>query len=263
MLTIQQDQTIVLDMGGSGGVYVVVFHPDGKHLLGGSINGIRQWQLSDGQEVGRQTGMIVYAISMSRDCKWMVCGAMKGASVWDGEMHEKLIDVEGNNTVWAVDVSPDSTRFATGTGAGHHTASIWSITSTAGERLVGPLQHGSHATGIRFSPDGEHIATACFDGPVCIFNSCNGDKLITIDTATPELAGTIPLAWSSDGQQIFAASKDKTIRSFDVSTGSQLAELHIPSRIYGPHSLALAPNCKFIATFGQRRDTVNRHFPGQ
>ena len=89
MLTIQQDRTILLDTGYSGEVWATAFYSDGKHILGGNGGGIRQWRLTDGQEVGKQTGMIVQAISVSRDGKWIVCGTnRKGARVWDGEMHK-------------------------------------------------------------------------------------------------------------------------------------------------------------------------------
>ena len=237
---------VVLDTGVSSGVYTVVFHPDGKHLLGGSNDGIRQWQLSDGREVRKQTEMQLRAIHVSKDHKWVVCGTYDGASVWDGEMDEEIITVEDRKKVWAVDVSPDSTRFATGTDKCE--ASIWSINT--GERLVGPLQHDSSVTGVKFSPNGEHIAIACLRGSsIRVFDSRNGDEFITIDTTTPYVAAITPLAWSSDGQRIFATSYDKKIRSFDVSTGGLLAELQIPGYV---HSLALAPNCKFIATFGDR-----------
>ncbi|KAG8219312.1 WD40-repeat-containing domain protein [Butyriboletus roseoflavus] len=190
-----------------------------------------------------QTGTRVYSISVSRDGKWIVCGTNEGASMWDGEMREKVIDVESGNSVWAMDVSPDSTRFATGA---LEAVTVWSIKT--GERLVGPLEHDHTVTGVKFSPSGEHIATACYGRPIHIFDSHNGDKLITIDTTIPEFAATTPLAWSSDGQQIFATSKDNKINCFDVSTGSQLTEsLQITG---GNYSLALAPNGKFIATFG-------------
>ena len=107
----------VLDTGRSKGVRAVAFHPDGKHLLGGSDDGMRRWRLADGQEVRRQTGMRLQAISVSRDHRWVVCVTRKGTTVWDGEMQEKILDVDGDNTVYAVDVSPDSTRFATGSRA--------------------------------------------------------------------------------------------------------------------------------------------------
>ena len=233
---------MVLDTGGSKTVYAVAFHPDGKHLFGGGLDGIQQWQLSDGREVRKRTGMCLYAIDVSKDHKWVVCGTYDGASVWDGDMDEKLIDVEGGNRVLAVDVCPDSTRFATGTDKSE--MSIWSIPK--GERLVGPLRHDRSVTGVKFSPNGEQIANACYGGSICIFDSRNGDELITINTTMPYITAITPLAWSSDGQRIFATSDDDKVRSFDVSSGSQLAELEVPGRIC---SLALAPNCKFIAIF--------------
>ena len=224
----------------------VAFHPDGMHLLGGGRDGIRRWRLTDGQEVGKQTGMKLWAISASRDHKWVLCGTDEGASVWDAEVHEKIIEVEGRHRVSAVDISPDSTMFATGTGWGDDKASIWNITS--GERLVGPLEHDELVTGIRFSPNGEQVATSGLGGSIHIFSARNGDQLIDIKTIVPSTWPNIPLAWSSDAEQIFATSSDKKIRSFAVSTGSQLAESPILDGGYDK-SIALAPNGKFIATY--------------
>ena len=222
-----------------------MFHPDGEHLLGGGYDGIRRLRLEDGQEIGKQTGMVVHAISVSRDRKWIVCGTEEGASVWDAEMQKKVIAVEGRNTAMAVDISPDSTTFATGTNK--VAVSIWHITS--GERLVGPLQHDELVTGIRFSPNGARIATASMGGSIRIFDSRNGDELITIETVgTPLTWPSTPLAWSHNGQQIFTASIDHTIKLFDVSTGSQIAE---SQSLDGGDidSIALAANDKFISTF--------------
>ena len=223
----------------------VTFHPDGMHLLGGGNDGIQQWRLADGQEVCKQTGIELQAIAVSRDCKWIVCGTRQGgASVWDAEMHEKLIEVEDRIAVRAVDVSPDSTRFATGTA--YHEASIWSITN--GKRLVGPLEHDKGVTGIRFSPNGERFATSCFGGSVRIFDSRNGDELIDIKITTPWKWPFIPLAWFSDGEQFFSVSDDNRIKSFAVSTGSQLAESPI---LDDARSISLAGNGKFIATVAE------------
>ena len=240
MLTIQQDQTIVLDAGYSGVVWAVAFQADGKHVLGGSDNGIRRWRLADSQEVGRQAGQELYAISVSKDGKWVVCGTDAGASVWDAEIQEKDIEVDGQKQVQAVDVSPDSTRFATGTLDGE--GSIWSITT--GERLVGPLKH-YQVNDIRFSPNGEQIATSGFGISVRIFDSRNGDQLIDIDTAACAKLPITPLAWLNDGQQIFVLSKDSKIKSFAASTGSQLAESPI---LDDNHSISLSGNGRFIAT---------------
>ena len=188
--------------------------------------------------------MDLNAISVSRDHKWVVCGAMMGASVWDAELHEKIAEVEDGNSVYAVDVAPDCTRFATGNSLVGQT-SIWNIAT--GERLVGPLEFGT-GRGVRFSPDGGRIATANSEG-IRIFNSHNGDRLISIDNPVSAVNPLTLVAWSMDGERLFATAINKNIKLFDSSTGSQLAEWKIlendsPDRI----SIALAANNKFIAS---------------
>ncbi|KAG8215529.1 WD40-repeat-containing domain protein, partial [Butyriboletus roseoflavus] len=240
------DHTLVLETGRSGAVWAVAFHPDGAHLFGGGDDGILRWRLADGQEVRKQTGTRdLGAISVSKDQKWIVCGTVRGASVWDAKIQEKVVDVEGTGPVLAVDISGDSTRFATGTAE----ASIWSLITGKKSVAIGALQHDDDVTGIKFSPSGQHIATACYGGSISIFDSHSGNGIITINTTLPLSAPATPLAWSRDGRQIFAASHNRKIKSFDVSSGSQLVESDIPNDV---RSIALAGNGKFIATFADR-----------
>ena len=243
----------MIETGYDGAVWAVAFDTDGVHILSGKDDGLRQWGIADGQEVGNQMGMnAVMAISVSRDGKWIVCGSRNGASVWDAKTQENAIEVEDTEYVGAVDISPESTRFATGAGLNEdYNASIWNITT--GERLVGPLQHSSFVSVIKFSPNGEHIATMSWNHSIRVFDSHNANQLIAIRVKTdmPSSWPSTPLAWSNDGQQIFAAWSDRKIKSFDVSTGSQLAE----SQVDGGGmvtSIALAANGKFLATFAGR-----------
>ena len=218
------------------------------HLLSGNEDGVRRWRLTDRQEVGKQTAVAVSCISVSRDHKWVVCGSDEGASVWNERMDEKITEVEVTKAVVAVDASPDSTRFAVGITRPDNQASIWSMKT--GRRLVGPLQHDDEVTGIKFSQDGELVATACSEGSVRIFNSRKGDELVTINTAIPEWSPITPFAWSSDSQRILSACRDNKIRAFD-STGSQHTEslsFSDSGKGYRAQSIALAANGKFIAT---------------
>ena len=236
----------MLDTNGLG--FRVAFQPDRKHILGGGNGVILRWRLEDGEAVGKQTlGKTVYAISASMNQKWIVCGTQEGASVWDAEMQEKIIDVEGGDTVNAVDVSPDSTTFATGA---DRAVSIWHMTS--GERLVGPLKHDFYVTAVRFSPNGERIATASSNRSIRVFDSRNGNELITIRTVTPSAWPSTLLAWSHDSLQIFAASQDNKIRLFDASEGSRLAESQTLTGNGEVDSIALAASGKFIATYAGR-----------
>ena len=251
---------MVIETGNNYAVWSVAFHSDGMQLLSGKTDGVRRWRVADGQEVGNRMPMNVNVISVSMDGKWTVCGTTRGASVWDAKTQEKAIEVEDTHDVTAVDISPESTRFATGTGQkkSDYKVSIWNIIT--GERLVGPLQHVHRIAGIKFSPNGEYIATAN-RGPdaIRIFDSRNGDQLISIKTDVLYWGSSTPLAWSNNGQHIFAASSDRKIKSFEVSTGSQLAGSEVPgedssmgessTKIREVYSIALAANGKFLATF--------------
>ena len=244
---------VVLETG-SYAVWTVAFHPDGKHVFGGMEDEIRRWRIADGQEVGKQTGKDhVNTIAVSRDHKWVAFGTWEGASVWDAELREKVVAVEvimeDTQNVRTVDVAPDCSRFATGTNQGQVT--IWSITT--GERLVGPLQHGGCVSGIRFSPDGGRIATAC-DSTIRIFDSHNGDQLVSIENPMPGNFPTTPIVWSADGQHLFAVSTDNKLKSFDSSTRTQLAEwrIHENDEESERMSIALSPNNKVIASCAGR-----------
>ena len=193
--------------------------------------------------------MDLNVISVSRDHQWVVCGTTKGASVWEAEIRQKVVTVEDGEPVYAVDVAPDCTKFVTGTSGEQVT--IWSITT--GEKLLGPLKHsGDGVNGVRFSPDGGRLATACSgDFTIRIFDAHNGHLLFSIVNPIPT-GLSLPIAWSTHGQRLFAVSEDYKIKSFDSSTGSPLAEWEIHENSHDRMSIALSANGKFIASCAGR-----------
>ena len=97
MLKIWSDHNtrVVLEGGTKRMVFTVAFHPDGKHVIDGTNDGIRRWRVADGQVVGKKTGEGVNTVSVSRDHKWVACGTGQGASVWDvdSEIGENAVKV--------------------------------------------------------------------------------------------------------------------------------------------------------------------------
>jgi WD40 repeat protein len=179
-----------------------------------------------------------------------VIGVKGGASVWDAKTHDKVVHKVVTDFVLTVDISPDSTKFAAGTGlhepVDSPSVNVWNVTT--GERVVGPLQHDGSVVGVKFSPNGNHIATATQKHHIRIFNSRNGDQLIFIDNPMPRWSAITPIVWPSDGR-LFAISEGGKIKSFDTSTGSQLSEWQIHNNDSGDLiSLALSANSKFIAS---------------
>ena len=236
----------------------VLFAKEGNQvtvLSGGDEGVIRRWRANDGQEVGepiRVEGAEVYAAAVSPDGKWLACGLPlfnSNVRIWDARTHAKVLDIKGHtSSVFAVDVSPDSTKLATG--SCDKTACIWNITT--GERLVGPLHHDDWIMAVRFSSIGDRIATATAAEnsadektakSIRIYDSDNGQQLVLFDIPFMVARMMTSLAWTSDGRQLFAASYG-LVKQFDTSSGSLLKEWSVPGggRV---GSLVLSRNQKF------------------
>ena len=223
----------------------VAFVTDGDYIVVGDGKKIRRWRVNDGKEDGQPMGARseVRSIAVSRDGKWIVSGARDGrVTVWDAQSHKKAIEFRGHNdAVYAVDISPDKTRIATGS---WDTVHVWSLST--GEQLLGPLKHSDWVAVVKFSRDGRRIATAtCLRASVRIYNGRNGRLLVD----TPIQVGSSPnqsLAWVGLGKELFALSKDGNIHYIDVATRTTLSKWAIHSSNH-PRCIALASDGAFIA----------------
>ncbi|KAG6377283.1 WD40-repeat-containing domain protein [Boletus reticuloceps] len=116
-----------------------------------------------------------------------------------------VLDIHGHtDSVLSVDISPTSTKFATG--GFDKQAFIHSITT--GEKLVGPLEHDAWVVTVRFSPNGDRLATA------------TGDEK---DTTSIRIYDSD----NADGRQLFAATLGE-VKCFDTSSGALLNKRTIP-----------------------------------
>ena len=204
-----------------GQIQCITFKPDGCHLVAGERSGnLRQWKVDSGEEVSPSAMQMtdhVFAVVASMDGRWIVSSDMgKKVVVWSAVTHKIAIQVsEHTGYVYTVDVSNDSTRIASG--SADSTVRIFNIIS--GVRVIPPLQHNDVVVGVKFSPDGSRIATVTYRRTsVDIYDAHSGNKLFDIPDPVPSTSFT-PLAWSSDGHQVFVASQGK-ITCFDTSTSS-------------------------------------------
>ncbi|KAF8553361.1 WD40 repeat-like protein [Imleria badia] len=228
----------------------VTFLVDGKHFVSSSVDGkIRRWRAEDGKEVGipMEVGNAVLDITASRDGKWIVSGTIgDGVTVWNAESHEKVpVKFKTDpGLVFAIDVSPDGAKIASG--SGDSTACVWSFST--GERLLGPLKHDNVVVGVKFSPDGRLLATATEDhcNAIRIYDSQTGCLLFDFPITVSDAASNHSFAWAGDSKQLFALSRVGNVYCFDASDGTTLSHWPIHSR-YPPVSIALASDGTFIA----------------
>lgn len=210
---------------------------------------LQRWRVDDGHKVSEpvrtETGNI-YVLALSPDRRWLAFGFDRGALcvVWDAQTRQKVLDIYSHTRhVMSVDVSPASTKFATG--AYDRLAFIWSLAT--GDRLLGPLRHSAEVTAVRFSPDGDRLATATTQF-ITIYNSDNGHLVLVIPCSFHRHSAT-PLVWSADGCQLFTASNGE-VKRFGTSSGALLSKW---STIGGPGvtSIVLSSNSRFAVVIAQ------------
>lgn len=233
------DGSETVEIDGQHKILSVLFTEDGKQVWSGGVEGkFRRWRVDNGHMVGEpiQTGGgEIFAAALSPDGKWLACGlrplklndGKASVRVWDTQSHEKVLDIKDHtNTVCSVDISLDSTKLATG--SCDEAAFIWSMIT--GERLVGPLEHGGSVLAVQFSPNGDRIATATAAEnskdpktakSIRIYDSDDGRQLLDIPFRV--YSQSLPLAWSADGLQLFAASYGEVTR-FDTTSGTVLSK---------------------------------------
>ena len=245
-------KSIEIDVQG-GILRSVLFAEDGKQVLSGVDGMIWWWRVDDRREVGkpiRAQGAEINDTALSPDRKWLVCGMWHPdrsgrngrVGVWDAQTHDMVLDIKGQiDTVASVDISPDSTQFATG--SWDHFANVWCITT--GKRLL-TLQHEGVVRSVRFSPTGDRIATATVKNPhsksIHIYDTGNGRLLLVIPFRLSIYLSS-PLAWSTDGRHLFAAAYSQ-VKRFDASSGSLLITWSTPGG-GKPASVVLSRNQKF------------------
>ena len=227
----------------------VAFVGDAGYVVGGDGNEIRCWRVNDGKEVGQpmDAGSEVWSIAVSRDGKWIVSGTRSGqVVVWDAESREKASVFKGhgrNYVLFAVDISPDATRVASG--SDDKTVRVWS--RSTGQQLLGPFKHDSGVAAVKFSPDGQFIATAAtwFCESVRIYDSHDGRLLFDCPVKVGSHHNQ-SLAWVRDSKHLFALTHDGKVHYLDVTNGRILSVWGIHSND-DPRCLALASNGAFIA----------------
>ncbi|KIK18431.1 hypothetical protein PISMIDRAFT_109553, partial [Pisolithus microcarpus 441] len=198
-----------------------------SHVVAGCADrGIRRWKIEDKQQQGPTIKLSddFRSVAVSQDGRWIVSGDHgKKAIVWNADTHQRACEFTGyEGSVTGVDVSSDCTKVVAGCYGTTGTARIFGIISGA-ELLPDPHVSHRNIRGVKFSPDGSRFATVSNDLGFRIYSTHDGKVLFDSRTQySIDVSDLVtPLAWSSDGQQLFVATKGK-ITCFNISKSSYL-----------------------------------------
>jgi WD40 repeat protein/transcriptional regulator with XRE-family HTH domain len=103
------------------------------------------------------------------------------------------------------------------------------------------MAHPARVQAIAYSPDGQQLATASFDGLAHVWDPVSGRELMALQHDGPVQA----LDYSPDGRELATGSDDGTARVWDAGTGQQLFVLRHADRVY---SVAFSPDGHYLAS---------------
>jgi WD40 repeat protein len=98
---------------------------------------------------------------------------------------------------------------------------------------------------VAFSPDGEHVVTASYEGTARIWSSTSTEEPVLL-TGHTDLIQTA--AFSPDGTRVVTASFDATARVWDAATGAEVATLR--GHVGAVRSAAFSPDGSLVVTAG-------------
>ncbi|XP_062838145.1 WD repeat-containing protein 1 isoform X1 [Anolis carolinensis] len=80
--------------------------------------------------------------------------------------------------------------------------------------------HSRFVNCVRFSPDGNRLATAGADGQIFIYDGKTGEKVTALGGNKAHEGGIYAISWSPDGNRLLSASGDRTAKIWDVGANS-------------------------------------------
>ena len=226
--------------GHTGRVSSIVFAPDGRTLISGSIDGtIRFWDCWTGTETRKLAAHSggVNSIVLSKDGKVLASGSYdRSAKTWNAVSGDHIKSFHGSlSQIFSVALSADGATLVTASESG--TVRIW---SPYGHQLNTIRGNGSGSWCLALSPDSETIASGTYSGTINLNKMETGEFIRSIEVGRGVVMG---LAWSPDGQRLISGSRNGPVNVWDVASGLEIGEFPgVDTR-----TVAISPDGRTIA----------------
>jgi len=240
-----QTGSLITDLAAEDHVLrTAVFHPDGRHVIAGTVNGtLLIWEPIKDSKSGDPELLIghtdtVYNADFSPDSRLLATASFdKTVRVWNVETGQEIAVLEGKDAEFVhVEFSPDGTRMQ-GYGA-DHISTLWDTKTfeVAGQydgdpgRLYKLTPENLRA--VDFMGGGALINTV-FDDESSFFLTNAAAGIRRLDAKTADVIGTLEdeilstqfQTISPDGRTLVTTNSDDVLWVFDVATGKPLRQL--------------------------------------
>jgi WD40 repeat protein len=223
----------------AGTVAAVALSADGKVAAAASERTVVLWESETGKETLQVEGHegAVLSVALSSDGSRLLTGsADRTARIWDTKSGKQLALATAGGAVSALALTSDGATFATATASG---VRLWSTDhATEGKHL--PFD--GEPTALAFAKDGKRLAVGLVDGSVHLYDTTTGTQVSRFSGQKDRITG---VGLTADGKKLIAASKDDTLRMWNVEGGADSGKLE--KLTLGATGLALSGNDAFAA----------------
>jgi WD40 repeat protein len=237
----------------SPGILSIAFSPQGRWLAAASSDrAIRIWDTTNDSVAQTLRGHTddVSAIAFSPDGSRLVsAGADRTVKTWDVATGELVRDFRGiTSAVSTVAFAPDGRPLACASEGGTtgDSVQIWNLTTT---ELTSTLRESSgpgerrEYLALALAPDGGHLAAACKDGTICVWDlAAKGEPRIL----RGHTSAVRHVAFHPDSRRLASASDDQTVKIWDVTSGGEIVKL--PGHTSGVESLEFSRDGQRLAS---------------
>lgn len=261
----------------TGAVNAIAYRPETKQMVtAGAEGGIKVWDAETLQGVtafghtapANRPIQPVNTVLFTGTGMLVSASADKTLKTWKYEGAWSEMRPLGPHVfrVLAIDFNPDGSLIATGGGEPSRSGEVqvWEVNKGMHVRTLDSL-HSDTVFGVRFSPDGQKLATCGADKFVKVIDG-TGKELKAFEGHTHHVLG---VDWKSDGKQLISAGADSVLKVWDFEAGEQLRTLQAAGKqitavrwIPGKPEVVGASGDKLVRTWNPDNGGVARTFGG-